>query len=1092
MYLEKLEVQGFKSFAHKNKLIFSGLVDGQKRGLTAIVGPNGSGKSNVADAIRWALGEQSLKTLRGKKSEDVIFSGSDQKNQLSLAEVSLYLNNAEAGKNRAAAPETIEQENDLDQVIAGCPEIVITRRLYRNGDSEYLLNNSRVRLADIQMLLAKANFGQKTYSVIGQGMVENFLNTSAAERKDFFDEATGVKQFQIKRDSALNKLETSYENLQQVDMLLAEIKPRLKSLTRQVDKLRRRGEIESDLRRHQLNYYGWLWRDINHKLETCNTALLANEKVKLERDRRLHKLNEELNKIRATDNFQEMNELQPRLRDLENRRNQHLKQLAKRQAEMEVQLESQGQFDVSWLNNKQGELQAALKSNEAEIKSLSDDRLANEAKRWQEALANLDREIKQSDDLKRRLDGLTTEKDRYFKQLAKLEAILEANLESQGQFDLSWLNNKQGELSAELRTVQTEIAAWRAQDNQAKKTELEDKLQSIQNDLDRRNEELATLKKTIKDHNTEEDQGAAIGRLIESLLTELEAIDRENDLAKIKRLIAAAKKDFQDRADRLLKGGRNGDLEKIKRLQEESMALAEERQTTKDLLGEEKLRLLAANEHLKLLEDKEEQLARESRDIAAKLAQTQVKFDASKIATEKTAINKELARLEQEETALSHDYRPKELQEKRQEILDKIQDCRLQSSALNERRRLLQDQKQQIEQELSDINGKLVRSQAKFDASQIEAAKQEINRQIAGLDAEIKNLESKLAELNKAKEKEKAQLFEYQNHIQVLQQEINGLSEEINKARVEATRQETKLEDLEANIRNDELNLADIKNHELTETIDDIDRLYKTLSTYKSQLEAIGGIDPEAEKEYQETKERYDFLSGQTADLDQAIKSLEEVIYELDLNIKNRFDAEFKVISEKFNDYFKILFNGGSAKIYKVMVEDLEKEEAKDAAAKGPAASAAEINNGLTAAEATIKKEMDEKLKRLKFLKKHNAVGLAGIEVQATPPGKKIQTVTMLSGGERALTAIALICAIISANPSPFVVLDEVDAALDEANSERLARILDDLSNKTQFIVITHNRACMRKASILYGVTMGSDGISQLLSLKLDEWNPKK
>jgi len=193
------------------------------------------------------------------------------------------------------------------------------------------------------------------------------------------------------------------------------------------------------------------------------------------------------------------------------------------------------------------------------------------------------------------------------------------------------------------------------------------------------------------------------------------------------------------------------------------------------------------------------------------------------------------------------------------------------------------------------------------------------------------------------------------------------------------------------------------------------------------------------------------------------------------------------VILEKFNEYFQILFNGGSAKILKIMVEDLEKEENKNRKNLEDY-----IDAGLNKAEAEIKMAAEEKIKKIKFLKKYNAVGLAGIEVQATPPGKKIQSIAMLSGGERALTAIALICAIISANPSPFVVLDEVDAALDELNSEHLAKILDDLSDKTQFIIITHNRASMRQANILYGVTMQNDGVSQIISVKLDEINLNK
>ncbi len=235
----------------------------------------------------------------------------------------------------------------------------------------------------------------------------------------------------------------------------------------------------------------------------------------------------------------------------------------------------------------------------------------------------------------------------------------------------------------------------------------------------------------------------------------------------------------------------------------------------------------------------------------------------------------------------------------------------------------------------------------------------------------------------------------------------------------------------------------------------------------KNQLELIGGIDLETEKEYNETKERYDFLSNQTSDLNNAIKSLEEIISDLDLNIKGRFDHEFNIISEKFSEYFKILFNGGTAKIIKLS------EEEKSVASEN--------------LEKIEENPSEENLKKIKLLKKRNALGLSGIEIQATPPGKKIQAISMLSGGERALTAIALICAIISSNPSPFVVLDEVDAALDEANSERLAQILDDLSNKTQFIVITHNRASMKRASVLYGVTMQSDGISKLLSVKLED-----
>ncbi|MFA5886822.1 MAG: AAA family ATPase [Patescibacteria group bacterium] len=1087
MYLEKLEIQGFKSFANKNKLIFSGLIGEEKRGLTAIVGPNGSGKSNVADAIRWALGEQSLKTLRGKKSEDVIFSGSDQKNQLSLAEVSLYLNNSKAQKIKGPEPEIIDDDSDLDQLIASCPEIIITRKLYRSGESEYLINNNRARLNDIQMLLAKANFGQKTYSVIGQGMVENFLSSSAAERKDFFDEATGVKQFQIKRDAALNKLEGSYENLQQVDLLLAEIKPRLKSLTRQVEKLKHRGEIELELKSDQLNYYGFLWQDISKKLESFNTRLLKNEKLKIEQEKKLNKLNEELNRIRATDNFQEINELQPRLKQLENERNQLTKQLNKLQAELEIQLETQGKFDISWLSNKQGELNLELKNLNVELSSLAKNQKSSELRSQENELQLINQKLQQAQQKTQEIDNLEEEQEKYVKQLSRLEAILEANLEIQGQFDVSWLNNKNEELQVELEKTAQEIENLHRAASQQEKNNLENSLQSIQSRLNSLNQEIEKINRELRSANSTTNKSQEISQIIDKFLKKLENISQESDLKRIKSLIIEAKDEFQAQIEKIINSDNRDKLENIKVIQEEIISLTEEKQKNSDQLNLENLRLNTTNERLRLLGEKQQQTTRELTEIRAKLAKAQIKFESGKIKQEKMEIGEKISALEIKIKKLADALDLEELQKDKQSILEKIQNCRLQISAHQERERLLEIQKIQTIKEISDIDNKLAKSQTKFDDEKVEEEKQEINQKLSLIEKDIKILENKLEELNQLKEKEKAQMFDCQKNIQTIQQELNIISSELSSQQVEIARQETKLEDLEANIKNDELNTIDIRNYEIKELTIDLEKLQKRLQINKSQLEQIGGIDPEAEKEYQETKERYDFLSNQTSDLNRAIKSLEEIIYELDLNIKNRFDGEFRLISEKFNDYFKILFSGGSAKIFKILTEDLNKEETQNKPGSNSELAAINTNNGFNSAEIEIKNEIDEKLKRIKFLKKHNAVDLAGIDIQATPPGKRIQTVTMLSGGERALTAIALICAIISANPSPFVVLDEVDAALDEANSERLAKILDDLSNKTQFIVITHNRACMRKASILYGVTMESDGVSKLLSVKLDE-----
>ena len=897
MYLDKLEIQGFKSFANKNKLVFSGLINGEKRGLTAIVGPNGSGKSNVADAIRWGLGEQSIKTLRGKKSEDVIFSGSDKKSKLGLAEVSLYLNNKQKSNNVDQVPEKIEQESDLDQVIKHCPEIIITRRLFRSGDSEYLLNGNRVRLNDIQLLLAKANFGQKTYSVIGQGMVENFLNTSAAERKDFFDEATGVKQFQIKRDAALNKLEHSYENFQQVDMLLAEISPRLRSLTRQVEKLNKRSHIEKELKENQLNYYHTVWQGINNQLNKFNSAYLEEESIKIEKEKKLTKLTQDLNKLKNTDNYQELNELKPQLQSLYNSKNQLHKQLAKVEAELEMQLESQGKFDLSWLNSKQA--------------------------------------------------NITVELDKITQELASL------NHHS--------TNTQEEQLNKELETINQKIQTA--------------------------NVGLQSIKAQSVSSGAPEQSQQEIKEIINEFLGHLEKLDTEESLEKIKEILRDIKINFKNKI--------------------------------KDFLATEKSEKL---------------------------------MEVEKIQTEIINLN-----------------------ESKQGIVEQLGEYRLRASSHNEKVKLLNAKKRELESDLEDIKNKLVKESGSKDAGQINQEKNELGNKIEEVNKKITTLETEIESLNEAKEGEKSLIFDYQHNPQNLQGEINTINNKLNELKINATRQETKLEDLESNIRSNELSVSEIRKHAVEIEPADLEKAQHKIQSLKHQLELIGGIDPETEKEYTETKERFDFLSGQTKDLNQTIDSLENIIKELDVTIKNRFDKEFKIISEKFNEYFKILFNGGEAKISRIMLEDLDKNgDQKD-------------NENNEEGEKEKNETVNEQLKKIKFLKKYNAVGLAGIDVQATPPGKKIKSVTMLSGGERALTAIALICAIISANPSPFVVLDEADAALDESNSERLAKILDDLSHKTQFIVVTHNRASMRKASILYGVTMEDDGVSRLLSVKLDD-----
>jgi len=880
MYLEKLKIQGFKSFAKKNKLVFPGMINETRRGITAIVGPNGSGKSNIADAVRWTLGEQSMKTLRGKKSEDVIFSGSDKKGKLGMAEVSMYLNNSSQANKKT-------DSNKTD--ISDCSEIVLTRRLFRNGDSDYLINNTRVRRSDVQIMLAKANFGQKTYSVIGQGMVEGFLSTSLAERKEFFDEATGVKQFQIKRNNSLNKLRASYENLNQVNMILVEIEPRLKSLTRQVNKLKKRDELKKELKKLQITYYGENWHEINNKYNQANQKFLEIEQNKNIKSNKLNQLNNELAKM-------------------ENQTN--------------------------------------------------------------------DREV--FDENQRMLNQLQSEKNNITKELAKINAKLEMDLEAQGRVDLSWLSNKKQEIQQEIKKIQEEKKSIQiSQDTKNKETSLEQEKNKINQELEGLNNNLNKINLSIKT-----DQEINIEEELKKYLNSLIEIEQEEDVNKIKNIINKLKANI----DQVIKKLQGEDIKnKIKNIQEQIIRLTGEKQ----------------------------------------------------------------------------------------EIIYQINEINLANKTQAERIRFLNEKKYSLEQELTSAEKKLNLSSG-LNNTEVVEQKNELLKKIAITEEKIGEAEKKVQELNISRQDERKRLFDLQKNIQILQNEINQINNNLNDLKVNSTRHETKLEDLEIEIRQNLGSLEEIKNYKINLEEDyQVGRSREKINSLKHQLELIGGIDPEIEKEYTETLQRFDFLFKQVNDSQKAIKSLEEIIKELDINIKEKFDKEFKVISVKFQEYFKILFDGGNAKILKVTDEE---ESEKNPEKKEESEEKSSVHS---------KDFID--INKIKFLKKHNATGLAGIEIQATPPGKKIQSISMLSGGERALTAIAMICAIISANPSPFVVLDEVDAALDESNSERLSKILDDLSHKTQFIVVTHNRATMRRANVLYGVTMGDDGISNLLSVKLED-----
>ncbi|MBU1202637.1 AAA family ATPase [Patescibacteria group bacterium] len=844
MYLEKLEIQGFKSFANPTTLIFN-------RDMTAIVGPNGSGKSNIADAVRWVLGEQSIKTLRGKKSEDVIFAGSDKKNKLGYAEVSLYLNNSDR-----------QAELDYEQ-------IVITRKIERSGESEYLINNNKVRLFDVQLLLAKANFGQKTYSVIGQGMIDSILVSSGQERKEFFDEATGVKQFQIKKNQAINKLEGSKENLEQSAKILAELDPRLRSLTRQVKRLEKREKLEEELKEIQTSYYSFLTNNINDDLKVKKEEFDKLQKEVADLNQELIDLQTQLDKEEKSSSRQDNFEiLQKKLAQSQSELSILIKEKTILEGQADLKLMSSGKSDIVWLKARIEELK----------NQINNDKLILSEKQTSLKIA------------KDNLQQLEEKRQGIMEEFSKLENKL--------------LNN--GELSPE---------------------EMREKLEGI-------------LRKQIS---------------FQELLERMETIDILPDLKKACYQVTEAV---------------NALFSKIKVSKEDS-------------------RKIWQNEFNKMLSSKD--------NLVAEISEARTR----------------LAVLE------SEDNKIKEAIERAEQELKKLE---------SDAKRLAGDK--------SDTSKQLEETVTKIEDK---------NKQLS-------EIEKQIQEFNKIEEDKRQSLVQAQKGFREVQANFNEKNSKLNEIKVELARLETRQEELEREIR-EEFSVFELKK---TNSIN-VEESREKINSLKNQLSIIGGIDEMVLEEYNEVSERYNFLKEQSDDLLQAIDHLEKVIKDLEEAISKQFDKSFRNINNLFNQYFKKLFNGGKSELI-LDIQDVRVNKA------GESENSEEENE----------EEVETKRQY-------------GIEIKATPPGKRLASINMLSGGEKALTSIALICAIIANSPSPFVVLDEVDAALDEANSMRFAEILEELSAKTQFVAITHNRATMHKSKIIYGVTMGDDGVSKLLSMSFDQ-----
>ncbi len=1027
MYLKSLSISGFKSFAEKTKLDFLPPQDG-RFSITGIVGPNGSGKSNVVDAIRWVMGEQSLKTLRGKKSEDIIFGGTASRGALGACEISMVLDNA-------------DQRADIET-----EEIVITRRLYRSGEGEYLINNNPVRMLDVHLLLAKAQFGQHSYSIVGQGTIDKMLTVTPAERKDFLDEASGIKEYQIKHHQASLKLARTEDNMKQVETLLTEVEPRLRLLSKQVRKLEQRQEIEINLREAQEKYYGSLYTSNKNELDKLEKTIKELDENYRVAFKELETVQNELSDLARAESRQEVFvKLQEKHQAAVKIKNDWERELAILSGKIQNAYSDLGKQNIGWLENKVAELQVQKEKLNRDNEVVEADILKAEKLLTQKnaAVQDLAREKTQA---AVRLSQLQTKQfeqksERQYLELSGLTAV-RCVLENKNRL------GKVYGLVAELGEVQDEY-----------RTALEVAAGANLSSLVVADENVA---KNAIEFLREEKMGVATFLPLNKIISRnsgYEAQDLVNEDGVFGLAIDLVKFDekFRNVFSFVL-----GDTLIVKNL-----AVAQR-------LGIGRIRYVTLDG-----------------DVAEKRGvmkggfrgqkRMHLSFSGSTSFGENAGLNYQEELIKQEQ--IFKDLETQLDKAKTDQLLAQMEKEKLQNqlAVLRSQSDSQTTEFVQMEKELNFI--RMSPEEYGEHLKDLEVERNKVKAEIENSEKNILAISGEIKNFNDAEEAKKQRVFALQEVMQKKQTEVNGILSSRNEFKIQLAKIETKNEDLN-NEANNELSSSLLSIAERWHMIlsqAELEEVAAAISKFKYQLSLIGGIDEEVVKEYATTKERYDFLSSQLSDLTKAVSDLTKMIEELDEIMKKKRAAAFKQIRKEFDRYFQILFNGGGAQLEEIYGEP-ESEESLDA------------SGNVIPAEAGIQdprfhphgyRHGDDNGGVLKTKKRDKI--LTGIDIIVNPPGKKIKNISSLSGGERTLTSIALICAILNCNPSPFVVMDEVEAALDEANTLRFANIMSELAAKSQFIVITHNRVTMHSADALYGVTMGGEGVSKLLSVNIGE-----
>lgn len=1186
MFLKSIEIRGFKSFADKTELVF-------KKGVTAVVGPNGSGKSNISDAVRWVLGEQSVRNLRGDKMEDVIFAGTQFRKPVGLAQVSLILDNSDS-------------ELDIEY-----SDVVISRRLYRSGESEYLINNTVCRLKDVQALFMDTGIGKEGYSIIGQGKIDAILSGKPEERRKLLEEAAGIVKYKTRKEEAERKLDNTEQNLVRINDILDTYEERLEPLRIESDKAKRFLELSNELKNDEINIiidfiekteikissYKAQCEAINRELQK---KLDERREIKEEIELKGNSLEEFENKIsedkqKFYDNKSKHQQVLSEIKILEERIELVNKSIEKNVEEVEKlnlkinSLENEVEkLEISLNDSKNNQkiIEDKIKLKEGEIKALTDntfsenEKLMNSQKIKQNLLDNKNAENNnimllesQVEGLKDKLESLKGDIESFYNSL-RINNSTKVVLEMESNKLLEKINSYEEKIKAnknqigKLRYSQT-LEEKKLKELLANSNKIDANLNMLIN-LDKQyegyNRAVKLLMKHIESKKVLEFQGncyvlgevievdkqyeiameIALGSSLSNIITEDEndakilieylkkntlgrasflplstvkgrKIEVNNSIKNTSGYIGVASEligfdskfkgimdyilgktiicDNMDNALKIAKLlsykqkivtlsgevvnpggaltggsiysknvnviGRKREIEElkvklkdinseaenknklVKKLNENIKILDEENLNLRDEIHFENIEKTKVQSKINSISEEEIKLklelnkAKENlKNVEDEIASNSEKLNSSK--ENISAIEEKIKSISDEEESLKNKLKESNINiENYREILTdlRVEKAKIDEITINKDNELLR-----IKGEIKDYTLKI--ENLEKEANTLKENKDKYSEILKNNKITIKDTLDMLSNMEKLisdNEIERIKLKEVITKVKEKEENLNleleASEKELHKYQVNLARIETEKESL-LNKLNEEYELTYAEALNFKEPVENVAELKENVAQIKQEIGSLGSVNVGAIEEYKEVKEKYSFMTSQKEDLVQAKDELLKVIEEMTDKMRVVFKENFSMLRKNFNETFKELFKGGSADLILTDGDELTSK----------------------------------------------------IDINVEPPGKKLQNINLLSGGEKVLSAIALLFGILKMKPTPFCILDEIEAALDDANVVRYAEFLKKFSNNIQFIVITHRKGTMEASDVLYGVTMEEKGVSKVVSVDFTEF----